>query len=135
MIGTILSKLLGKGKVFDVISEAVTDKDKVAEIKRDLELASFEIEQELLKDVESARQLGIAETALSLKDPRSWVRPAWAFTALFMWILSMYHSNWVFNYWDYGVVGAIVTYYFGSRLVEKRKAMGVKENLLKGWLK
>ena len=130
VIGSVL------GKVLDLVGKAVQDKDKKNEITKELELAANEIEKLHHKDVQSARELAIAETKLSLKDPRAWVRPAWAFTALTMWVITLNQKGFVFEYWDYGIVSAVASFYFGSRAVEKIKSIRSKTNdVLGNWLK
>ena len=131
MLGVISGVL---NKVLEIIGKRVEDKDTKNEIERELKIASNEIEKLHHQDVQSARDLGIAETKLSLKDPRAWVRPAWAFSALTMWIITLYHKGWVFEYWDYGIVSAVATYYFGSRAVEKiREIKKNKSITLEDW--
>ena len=126
-------------KVFELIGKRVEDKDAKNEIEKELKLAENELElaaNEMEKlhhqDVQSARDLGIAETKLSLKDPRAWVRPAWAFSALVMLIITLHGKGWAFEYWDYGIVSAVATYYFGSRAVEKIKEIK-KKTAIQDW--
>lgn len=134
VIGKFLRKLVGIGTskpresiIGTVIDKLVPDKAKAKEIMLEIqrEAAKHEqdMEKDLLEDVQSARQLAIAEMVLTWKDPRTWVRPAWAFAGLVMWIITVANKTWVFNYWDYGIVTSIVAFYFGSRYLEKRKAM------------
>ena len=130
VIGTAFNKIL------ELINKRVENKDAKNEIEKELQLAANEIEKLHHKDVQSARELGIAETKLSLKDPRAWVRPAWALTALVMWVITLEQKGFVFEYWDYGIVSAVASFYFGSRAVEKVKAVINKKNDIVGsWLK
>jgi hypothetical protein len=132
LLAKIASRILGIGTkrpeetiVGSVINRLVPDLNKRKEFQQELEKEfqkhENEIDKMLLEDVESARQLSIAQTGLSFKDPRAWVRPAWGFVALGMWIVTLSQKSWAFDYWDYGVVGSIVTFYFGARTLERIK--------------
>jgi hypothetical protein len=132
LIKRIASRILGIGAsrpeetvVGSVIDRLVPDlhlkKRIMLEIQKEFAQHENEIDKMLLEDVKLARNLAIAQTALSFKDPRAWVRPAWGFVALGMWIITLAQKGWAFDYWDYGVVGSIVTFYFGARTLERIK--------------
>jgi hypothetical protein len=116
--------------VGSVIDRLVPDINKKKEIMYEIQQEYFKYEQEidkmLLEDTKDARELAKAETVLNIKDPRSWVRPAWAFISLGLWIVSLAQKGWAFDYWDYGIIGSIVTFYFGSRVLEKQRALRKK---------
>lgn len=133
-IAGIGSKKPEESIIGTVVTRLVPDKAKAKEImldiKKEIILHKQEMETMLLEDVQNARTLAIAELKLSLKDPRAWVRPTWAFVTLGLWIITVSQKSWAFDYWDYGIVGSIVTFYFGSRFLEKRNAKK-QEQLLK----
>ena len=136
MILSVIGKVFDK--IMEVVSKRVPDKDKQEEIEKELRLARNEIEKVHFEDINSARKLAKAEIGISLKDPRAWVRPAWAFTALFMWVLSIYHKNWMFDWADYSVIFSVASFYFGSRFFEKKqkiKSMSNMNSVLGSWLK
>jgi hypothetical protein len=135
MILDVVSKAFDK--IMEVVSKRVVDKDKQEEIRKELKLAANDIEKVHFEDINSARELSKAEVALSLKDPRSWVRPAWAFSALFMWVLQLGHKQWAFDWADYSVIFSVASFYFGSRFFEKRQKIKniAENNVLGNWLK
>ncbi len=139
LLAKIASKILGIGAskpeetvVGSVIDRLVPDlhqkKKIMLEIKKEFAQHENELDKLLLEDVELSRELAIAQTTLSMKDPRAWVRPAWAFVALGMWVITLAQKGWAFDYWDYGIISSIVTFYFGSRVLEKRRAMGLRKS-------
>ena len=121
MIKDILGKLFGNGKVFETIQKAIPDKDKQAQIAGELKLAALDIEKIREQDMSDARSLAAQETKVSLKDPRAWPRPAWAFSALVVWLVTIVKSGWEIGIHDYAIIGSVVTFYFGIRTYEKIK--------------
>lgn len=124
-------------KVIELINKRVPDKDKQEEIRKELQLAANEIEKVHFEDINSARELAKTEVSLSLKDPRAWVRPAWALTALFLWVLNLHNKGFAFDWADYSVIFSVASFYFGSRFFEKRqKIKSISANSVIGnWLK
>ena len=121
MLKEILGKLVGESELFKTIQKAIPDKDKQAEIEKELKLAAVDIEKIREQDMGDARALAAQETKLSLKDPRAWPRPAWAFSALFIWIVSLVKTHFELTIHDYAIIGSVVTFYFGIRTYEKIK--------------
>ena len=134
IIGTIFgSKLVND--VVGIVDKFVPDKTKKQEfefeLKKMLEQNNSEYEKMLLEDVNSARNLAAKQAEQShgkfIEIYRSLPRPTIALISTFLWgyiilsrvITGMPHL--VLNHFDYGLIGAVFTFYFGSRTFEKLK--------------
>ena len=118
MIGDILGLL---GGVFDGLKKRIPDQAQRDEIEKELKLAAAEIDKIREEDMSDARSLAAQETKVSFKDPRAWPRPAWAFSALVVWLVTIVKSGWEIGIHDYAIIGSVVTFYFGIRTYEKIK--------------
>ena len=114
----------------DIAKEAITDKDEFMKVK-------LQFEQLRSKAMEGARHMYEVELQ-NLNGPvinfvRAIVRPLWAGVACAVWSFSAFTYVWA--WWEpeittldlpwtiYAVIMQVVTFYFGGRMLEKRKQL------------
>jgi hypothetical protein len=76
----------------------------------------------LLDDMKSAREV-FADISNKFSDIwRTIPRPYIAMIAGTAWLISFWQKEFVLDYYDYGVIGSVLSFYFGFRHSEKIKA-------------
>jgi hypothetical protein len=75
----------------------------------------------ILADLKSAREMfaGISNKFSDIL--RTIPRPYIAMIAGTAWLISLIAKNFVLDYYDYGVIGSVLSFYFGFRHIEKVK--------------
>lgn len=133
-IANLIGKILGSGKVLDVISEAIPDVDKKREFEHNFKMAVLEKESEFTKtivdDLKSSRELaGIEFREIKGKFIdflRALPRPLLALIAGFIWAYSIFQRidstvpHLELTYFDYSIIGAVIGFYFGFRWLDKK---------------
>ena len=131
--GKIISKILGIGST--VIDRVLPDKVKNAEFKHEFEMELMKNDQTIktaaIEDVKSARELAGTELKeiknIFIDTLRALPRPILALTAGGVWVYSIIQRvnpdipHLTLNYYDYGILIAVIGFYFGGRITEKIK--------------
>ena len=133
IIAKIASKLLGIGTkkpeetlVGKVVTRLIPDKAGqerfFAEIEREYREHEHEYSMAILTDLKNARGMfaGISNKFSDIL--RTIPRPYIAMIAGTAWLISLITKNFKLDYYDYGVIGSVLSFYFGFRHFEKIKA-------------
>ena len=132
-VGKIIKKIIGIGSkkpeetlVGKVVTRLIPDKagqEKFfAEIEKELREHEHEYSMAILTDIRNAREMfaGISNKFSDIL--RTIPRPYIAMIAGTAWLISLWQKQFVLDYYDYGVIGSILSFYFGFRHREKIKA-------------
>jgi hypothetical protein len=132
VIGKIVGKLLGIGRkkpeetlVGKVVTRLIPDKAGqerfFAELEREYKEHEHEYSMAILADLKSAREMfsGISNKFSDIL--RTIPRPYIAMIAGTAWLISLVAKDFKLDYYDYGVIGSVLSFYFGFRHIEKVK--------------